>query len=96
LEGGEQLIGTAVDLVSSRVSDGLSEQTPLLVESGRVALPEPLDELGRSLDIGEHQSDGPDRRLDHVDLPTTRYSSFGPLSIAALAEAHAMRMTAHS
>ena len=68
LEGGEELIGTAVDLVSSRVSDGLSEQTPLLVEGSPIILPELLNELGRSLDIGEHQSDSPGRRLDHVDL----------------------------
>lgn len=69
LEGGEELIGTTIDLISTRVSDGLSKQTPLRVEGGRVILAEPLDKLGkavRALRCDVHSKARCDRLLPRV------------------------------
>ena len=48
---GEQLIGTTVNLIAARLRHGPTEQPPMLIQDGPVAIPELLHEPRRPFDV---------------------------------------------
>ena len=57
LEGGEELIATGVDLAAPGLPHGRPEQTTLLVQQGPIPIAESVQQLGRALDVGQHEGD---------------------------------------
>ena len=67
-EHDEELVAALVDDDAVAALDRLAEKPPVVVEHVRVAVAETLQELRRSFDVGEDESDGSMRKLRHARL----------------------------
>src|SRR5207245_8359389 len=56
-EDGEELIGPRVDLAAASLADAGPDERPHVAQQGRVGVAEPLQQLGRPLDVGEEEGD---------------------------------------
>ena len=63
LEGGEELIAASVDLAAPGSLDGESQEAAKLAQQGSVPLAEPMQQLGRTLDVDQRERDLPTRQL---------------------------------
>jgi len=60
----EERVTLCVDLDATVANEGVSQYPPVVGECLRVCLgPELVQQLRRALDVGEHEGDGPDRKI---------------------------------
>jgi hypothetical protein len=67
-KGDEELVTALVDHDAVPALDRLPEEAAVVVEHVRVAVAEPLQELGRPLDVGENESDCSIGKIRHRSL----------------------------
>ena len=68
-EGDEEAVPLRVDLAAIVSRKGLAEESALVSENVRVALPEFVQQPSRAFDVGEEESDSSSRELRHGAPP---------------------------
>jgi hypothetical protein len=88
-ERGEQLVAAGVDLVAAGSLHGRPKETAQLVQERTVPVAEAVDEIGRGLDIGQHEGDLTARQPElRPELAPDESEGHDPVLLGRLQEAH--------
>jgi hypothetical protein len=68
----EERVSLGVHLDAVARGEDPPDDAPMAGEDVGVALAEPLEQLGRALDVGEDEGDGPRRQLGHTTIVRPR------------------------